>query len=194
MDDPRTEHLRRALTTARDAMRWKLEGLSEYDARRPLTPTGSNILGVVKHVASVELGYLGDVFGRPSGVPLPWLAPDAEPNADMWVPPEESRQSVLRLLDAAAATTEGTLAALDLDAPGEVPWWGPDRRRVTLHEIAVHMIAESHRHAGHVDVLRELVDGQAGYRPDNDNLAPGDAAWWADYVARVQAAADLCRD
>ena len=65
------------LQSARDALLWKLEGLSEYDARRPLTPTGTNLLGLVKHTASVELGYLGDTFGRPSNEPLPWLDADA---------------------------------------------------------------------------------------------------------------------
>ena len=61
------------------ALPWKLDGLSEYDIRRPLTPTGTNLLGLVKHVASVELGYFGDTFGRPSGEPLPWLAPERAP-------------------------------------------------------------------------------------------------------------------
>ena len=69
----------------------KLDGLDEYDVRRPMTPTGTNLLGLVKHVASVELGYFGEVFGRPSGRDLPWLTDDAEADADLWVPPEESR-------------------------------------------------------------------------------------------------------
>ena len=65
-------------------MLWKLDGLSEYDIRRPLTPTGTNLLGLVKHLASVELGYFGEVFGRPSDIPLPWFEENAEPNADLW--------------------------------------------------------------------------------------------------------------
>ncbi|NEE26132.1 DUF664 domain-containing protein, partial [Streptomyces sp. SID7982] len=52
--------LRLYLQNARDALLWKLDGLSEYDIRRPLTPTGTNLLGLVKHVAGIELGYLGD--------------------------------------------------------------------------------------------------------------------------------------
>ena len=54
--------------------------LGEYDRRRPLTPTGTNLLGLVKHVASVEAGYLGDVFGRPSPESLPWFDDGAEPS------------------------------------------------------------------------------------------------------------------
>ena len=67
---------------------WKLEGLSEYDSRRPMTPTGTNLLGLVKHVASVELGYFGETFGRPFDEPLPWSV-GAEANADMWATADE---------------------------------------------------------------------------------------------------------
>ena len=56
------------------ALLWKLDGLSEYDVRRPLVPTGTNLLGLVKHVASVASGYFGDTFGRPFAEALPWLA------------------------------------------------------------------------------------------------------------------------
>ena len=83
MPEPPKQTLHRYLQIVRDAMLWKLEGLSEYDVRRPLTPTGTNLLGLVKHLASVEVGYFGDTFGRPSDRKLPWMAPDAELNADM---------------------------------------------------------------------------------------------------------------
>ena len=81
--NPKTD-LHRYLRTGREALLWKLDGLSEYDIRRPLVPSGTNLLGLIKHVASVEAGYFGDTFGRPFGEPLPWLDDDAEPNADMW--------------------------------------------------------------------------------------------------------------
>jgi hypothetical protein len=80
--DPKAD-LRAYLQAARQALLWKLEGLSEYDIRRPMVPPGTNLLGLVKHVAGVELGYFGDTFGRPFDEPLTWLADDAEPNADM---------------------------------------------------------------------------------------------------------------
>lgn len=86
MDEKATLH--RYLRTRRDDLLAKLDGLGEYDVRRPLTPTGTNLLGLVKHVASVELGYFGDVFGRPSGRGLAWDADDAEPDADLWTTPE----------------------------------------------------------------------------------------------------------
>jgi len=87
--DPKAD-LHRYLQDAREALLWKLDGLSEYDVRRPLVPTGTNLLGLVKHVASVEFGYFGDCFGRPYEERLPWLEDDAEPNADMWAAPGET--------------------------------------------------------------------------------------------------------
>lgn len=186
--------LHRYLRSGREALLWKLDGLSEYDVRRPLVPTGTNLLGLIKHVASVELGYLGDAFGRPSGVPLPWFAPDAEANADMWATADESREQIIGLYRRSWEHTDTTIDELDLDAVGQVPWWPEDRRTVTLQQILVHMIAETHRHAGHADLVRELIDGAAGLLPDNDNLPPEDRTWWERYRSRLEAAARQASD
>jgi uncharacterized damage-inducible protein DinB len=182
--------LHRYLQTAREVLLWKLDGLRERDVRRPLTPTGTNLLGLVKHVASVEAGYLGEVFGRPFPEPLPWYAPDAEPNADMWATPEETRDDIIGLYRRVWAHSDSTIDALPLDASGRVPHWPPERQDVTLLQVLVHLIAETHRHAGHADIVRELIDGAAGLRPDVDNLVPGDAAWWDAYRRRLETAAD----
>src|SRR6266567_3645069 len=136
--DPKTD-LHRYLQDAREALLWKLDGLSEYNIRRPMVPTGTNLLGLIKHVASVELGYFGDCFGRPFGEPL--------------------------------------------------PWWPESRSAVTLHKILVHMIAETDRHAGQADIVRELIDGATGLRKGNDNMAPGDQSWWENYRSRLERAA-----
>ena len=89
--------LHRYLQSARGAMLWKLDGLSEYDIRRPVVPTGTNLLGLVKHLASVESGYFGEVFGRPFPETLPWVAGDAELNADMFATAEESSTEIVAL-------------------------------------------------------------------------------------------------
>jgi uncharacterized damage-inducible protein DinB len=183
------DDLRRYLQAARDALLWKLEGLSEYDARRPLVPTGTNLLGLVKHVASVEAGYLGETFGRPFDEPMPWLDDGAEPNADMWATAAESRGQILGLYRRVWAHSDATIDALALDAIGHVPWWPPDGNEVTLHRILVHMIAETHRHAGHADIVRELIDGAAGLQEGNDNMAPRDQAWWENYRSLLERAA-----
>ena len=186
--DPKAD-LHRYLRIAREALLWKLDGLSEYDVRRPLVPTGTNLLGLVKHVASVEAGYLGATFGRPFGEPLPWFDDDAEPNADMWATADEARDEIVGLYRRVWTHADATIDELALDGVGHVPWWPPERSEVTLHLILVHMIAETNRHAGHADIVRELIDGTAGLRVDNDNLAPGDAGWWLDYRDRVERAA-----
>jgi uncharacterized damage-inducible protein DinB len=167
----------------------KLDGLSEFDARRPMTPTGTNLLGLVKHVASVELGYFSDVFGRPSGRELPWFADDAELNADMWATAEESREEIVELHRFSAAHTDATIEALPLDAPGEVPWWPAERRQVTLQRILVHMLVETSRHAGHADILRELIDSTSGQYAGDQNIPGQTPEEWAAYRARLEEAA-----
>jgi Protein of unknown function (DUF664) len=117
-----------------EALLWKLDGLSEYDVRRPMTPTGTNMLGLVKHVASVELGYFGATFGRPSEEPLPWYADDAEPNADMWATAAETREQIISLYHRAWAHSDATIEMVGLDAIGHVPHWPDDRSEVTLHQ------------------------------------------------------------
>jgi uncharacterized damage-inducible protein DinB len=186
--DPKAE-LTRYLQAARDALLWKLEGVSEYDVRRPLVPTGTNLLGLVKHVASVEAGYFGETFGRPFGEPLPWLDDEAETNADMWATAEQSREDVVGLYRRVWVHSNATIDALPLDAVGHVPWWPPGRNEVTLHRILIHMIAETDRHAGHADIVRELVDGAAGLRADNDNMPDLDQASWNTYRDRLESVA-----
>ncbi|MFI6349733.1 DinB family protein [Streptomyces sp. NPDC050560] len=183
------DDLLRYLRAGRDALLWKLEGLGEYDIRRPLTPTGTNLLGLVKHCAGVEAGYFGHVFGRPFPEPLPWMEDGADDNADMWAAPEETRADITALYGRVAAHADATVVALPLDAEGEVPWWRPESRRVTLHRILVHVTAETHRHAGHADIVRELVDGAAGMTKGNDNLPSGGEDWWHGYRDRVEDAA-----
>jgi len=150
------------LQAGREAVLWKLEGLSDYDVRRPITPTGTNLLGLVKHLASVELGYFGETFGRPSGEPMPWLAQDAEPSDDMWATAAESRGQIIALYHRAWRHADTTIDLLPLEASGHVPWWPADRSEVTLHRIMAHVTAETHRHAGHADIVRELIDGSVG--------------------------------
>jgi hypothetical protein len=184
------ETLHRYLQMHRDALLWKLEGMDERQVRWPMTPTGTNLLGLVKHVGSMEFGYFGEVFGLPADEPLPWLEPGSEINADMWATADQSREWVVDFYRRAWAHADGTIEALDLDAPGSVPWWPPERADVTLHHILVHMIAETARHAGHADVVRELTDDQAGMRADATNMPDVDEQWWAAYVQRLRRVAE----
>ncbi|PRH76297.1 hypothetical protein C6N75_26350 [Streptomyces solincola] len=192
-DERAKAELLRYLQQARDALLWKLEGLGEYDVRRPLTPTGTNLLGLVKHASGVELGYFGDTFSRPyfaDREPPPWwYTKAAEPNDDMWATPAESRADVTGLYRAAWEHTGATVAALPLDATGRVPWWPAERAEVTLHHVLVRVIADTQRHAGHADIVRELLDGSVGESPSGSTVPPDDEATWAAHRARLERAA-----
>jgi hypothetical protein len=189
MTDAEKAELVRYLQQGREVLLWKLEGLGEYDIRRPLVPTGTNLLGIVKHVATVESGYFGEVFDRPFPLALPWSEEGAEPNGDMWAPATESRDFIVDLYRSVWAHSDATIAALDLNSAGLVPWWSDASKHVTLQRILVHMTAETHRHAGHADILRELIDGAVGHREDNSNIDGGDAEWYVAYRARLEEAA-----
>jgi len=182
--------LRTYLQGARETLVWKLDGLGEYDLRRPLTPTGTNLLGLVKHSASTQLRYFGAAFGRSQGIALPWRADNAEPNADFWAAPDESRADIVAFYRRTWEVADATIIELPLDAVGRVPWWGGDGT-ATLHHVLVHVTAETQRHAGHADIVRELIDGSAGLLKGHDNLPSGDPVWWGGYCDRVEAAARL---
>ena len=180
--------LQNYLQRGREDILWKLDGLSEYDVRRPMTRTGSNLLGLVKHLAYMELEYFGEVFGRPAEEALVWEDQPA-PNVDMWATGEESREHIVGLYRRAWAHADATILGRELESPGTVPWWPPERRQVTLHQVLVHATAETHRHAGHADIIRELIDGAVGLRATRPNLPDGDGAWWADYRDRLETVA-----
>lgn len=184
MSDDQKAVLVRYLDQLREAWLWKLEGVDDLDVRRPLTATGTNLLGLTKHVAACAAEYFGLVFDRPFAGELPLT--DDDPLIDLWCPAAESRADVLDLWDRAWTHAHATIEALPLDAAGCVPWWG-DRGAVTLHQILVHMNVELARHAGHLDVLREGVDGFVGLRPGVENMP--DETDWPAHVARVEQAA-----
>jgi hypothetical protein len=160
--------------------------------RRPLTPSGTNLLGLVKHLAGVEGGYFGICFGRPFPEHLPWDDEDAEDNADMWATPDEASEDLIALYRRVWAHADETIGAHHLDDHGHVPWWG-EHGHVSLHRLLVHVATETHRHAGHADIVRELVDGEIGHRAAVSNLPDHDADWWAGHHDRIEAAARTFR-
>jgi hypothetical protein len=186
-----SDDLRRYLQEARDSVVRSLDGLSEYDARRPLVPSGTNLLGVVKHLVGVELNYLGSCVGRPSPVTLPWEEDGSIwESADMWATAEQSREYLLGLYRTAWRHSDESLATLPLDAPGRVPWWPEGKQDTTFGHLVVRMLEDTAHHAGHCDLVRELIDGRGG----RDQADIGDDAWWTAYVAKIQAAADTFRE
>jgi Protein of unknown function (DUF664) len=179
------DELHRKLQASRAALLSKLDNLSEFDRRRPMTPTGTNLLGLVKHLAGLEYLYLGESFGHPAPESMSWIEDGSIwQGADMWARPEESSEYILGLYRRACAHADGVVAALDLAAPGSVAHWPEERRETNLGVILIRMVAETAQHAGHADVIRELIDGKGG--PDQDDI---DEPTWQDYLAQVQAAA-----
>ncbi|WP_224390986.1 DinB family protein [Pseudonocardia sp. ICBG1293] len=187
--DSRKSDLLRYLNEARDAVVWKLDGLDEYTVRRPATPTGTNLLGLVKHLTSCELLYFARTFDRPSA-DLAYLDTfDPWENEDMWAGADEQRDELVARYRRVGAHSDRIVTELPLDTRGRVPHWPRDRADITLHHVVVRMLGETHRHAGQADVIREGFDGAAGHREGSSSLPSEDRAWWERYVGRVESAA-----
>lgn len=166
--------LHRKLRASRAGLLSKLEGLDEYDMRRPMTPTATNLLGLVKHLAGLEYGYLGESFNRPAPETLPWVEDGSIwAGGDMWATRDESSEALIGLYERACAHADRTIEDLDLDAPGWVAHWPEDRRDTTLGVLLIRMVVETAQHAGHADIIRELIDGKAG----TDHDAVSEAEW-----------------
>ncbi|MGW0471294.1 DinB family protein [Streptomyces coeruleorubidus] len=185
IDEFAKDTLHGRLRRDRKALLWKLDGLSEYDARRPLTATGTNLLGLVKHVATVEARYFGEVFDRPSPEPLPrWQDHDS---SDLWATADETRDQIIESYRRTWEHSDATINELPLDAPGHVPWWPEPYLNTNLFAILVHVLGETNRHAGHADILREDVDGRTGMRPEHEMQIDEEAR--DAYCAKIEQAA-----
>lgn len=178
------EYLHSDLREIREVMLWKLDGLSEYDIRRPLTTTGTNLLGLVKHLTLSESRYFGEVFDRPFPEPMPRWDDLGKRGTDMWATERETRVQITSRYRRVWAHSDATIAALTIDSPGRVPWW--PRPDVMLFNVLIHMLTETSRHAGHADILREQLDGATG-APIGDLSRPErDATFWANRRAEIE--------
>jgi hypothetical protein len=184
IDDFAKQYLHDDLRWVRQSLVSKLDGLSEYDVRRPLTRTGTNLLGLIKHLTLSEARYFGEIFGRPFPSALPQFDDPGYANHDhLWVTERESRADITSGYERACRHADATIDALPIDAPGHVPWW--PRPEVKLFNVMVHVLTESNRHAGHADILREQLDGGTDAGPATNH---GDAFWDAHRSKIEQAA------
>ena len=185
IDEFAKDNLHGRLRRDRKALLWKLDGLSEYDVRRPLTATGTNLLGLVKHVAGVEARYFGEVFDRPSPELLPrWEDHDG---SDLWATEDETRDQIIESYRRTWEHSDATINELPLDAPGHVPWWPEPYPNTNLFAIMLHVLSESVRHTGHADILREGLDGRTGLRAEHEQRIDQEAR--AAYCAKIEQAA-----
>lgn len=154
-DDEKTT-LTKALASVRAHLLYKLEGIDEEAARRPMTPTLTNLLGIVKHVTGVEL-RICDTFARSRPAFPPEEDGELWFGGDMWARPDETIDDVAQLYRSACVAVDELVRDTDLDAVGEWMGW-----RTTLRALLVGQIWETAQHAGHADVVRELIDGSTG--------------------------------
>lgn len=181
------EHLHDRLRWARDALVWKLDGVSDYDVRRPMTATGTNLLGLVKHVAIWDSRYLGEVFDRPFPEDLPRWDDASVRGTDHWASINESRSDIIGLYERVCAHTDATIEALALNDLGYVPWWDEE---VPLFNVMLHCVSDTTRHAGHADIMRESIDGSVGLER---SASPGhgrDAGFWSERHQLIQHVAE----
>ncbi|WP_319461912.1 DinB family protein [Micromonospora sp. RTP1Z1] len=186
IDEFGKEYLHSDLREIRETMLWKLDGLTEYDIRRPLTLTGTNLLGLVKHLSLSESRYFGEVFDRPFPEPLPRWDDLGARDADMWATEHETREEITDRYRRVWKHSDATISALAIDSPGHVPWW--PRPDVKLFNILVHVLTETSRHAGHADILREQLDGSTGTAAKYAN-SQRDAALWEARRTKIERAA-----
>jgi Protein of unknown function (DUF664) len=156
------ESLRASLQRHRDAVLWKTEGLDDEQLRRRVVPSGTHLLGLVKHLATVEYGWFCLTFGR-EGKARPW--DPADPEFDMRVDPGETTAEIIEFYKQSWAAADAVIAEVGIEETG-VSWDGND---VSMRWVLIHMIEETARHAGHMDVVRELIDGKSGDHPWADD-------------------------
>ena len=146
------ESLKAALERLRDVVLWKVEGLTDEQLRRRMTPSGLTLLGIVKYLASLEYRWLCATFGRP-------IDPMSE-RVEVRSEPTETTAEILTFYGRARAAADEVIDDVILDARGR-SWTGED---VTLRWVLLHLVEEAARQVGHMDVMRELIDGQTGDR------------------------------
>jgi hypothetical protein len=174
------ELLRTHLRLIQQSLLWKLEGLSDADLRRPMTRTGTNLIGIVKHLTGVTYGCLCSAFGRERET-FPWeFDEELFYGLDMWAtldePPAEIIDAYRRACDAAAQTID----ELELDTTGK----HHSGVTVSLRWMILNVLQDTTRHAGHADVVRELIDGRVGMRA-GDPMVSEDDEHLRMYLARM---------
>jgi hypothetical protein len=155
---PERETLEGFLEYFRVVIERKLVGVSLEDASRPMVPSGTNLLGIVKHLGYVERGWFQMGFAGEPALPVPWT--DEDPDADFRIEPGETIESVVGWYRRQwERSVEISSAAESLD---QIERRTGPRGGHSLRWILIHMIEETARHAGHMDILREQIDGALG--------------------------------
>lgn len=150
--------LRAFLDFHRDALLRNIGGVSDEDLRRPMVQSGTSLLGLVKHLACVEVGWFAKTFaGRDVAYPF-GLTEEDDPDADLRVGPGEITDEIVAAYKDACETSRAIVESASLEDLAQ----SKDRGDISLRWIMLHMIEETARHNGHADILREQIDGVTG--------------------------------
>lgn len=144
------------LRRQRELVAWKVAGASETALRSVSTPSGLTAPGVVRHLTNVERSWVRDVFAGQDGLVFDWT--DDDPDGELHVPDGVRMEQLLAEYAAEAARCDVVVAAHDLDDVSA-------RRGFSLRWVLLHLLEETARHLGHLDLLRELADGSTGEEP-----------------------------
>jgi uncharacterized damage-inducible protein DinB len=152
------EVLTETLQNLRAVVAWKLSGIDDETAKRSVVDSATTLLGLVHHLAWVEAWWFQDVFaGADVDYPFDW---DADPDAEFRMGGNDTVESILDVYEQNVVRANEIIAAAELDATVEA-----NDREYSLRWILAHMIDETARHAGHMDIIREQLDGATGYLP-----------------------------
>ncbi|WP_186313492.1 DinB family protein [Paenarthrobacter nicotinovorans] len=189
-EDDRGAQLREYLNDAREAILWKCEGLSDAQARTPLTPTGTHVMGLLLHLAVTESQYFISCLGREiENAVIRHVIEAEDAQADFLPPPGMTLEDAVRIYRQTIVAVDAVLDEVELNSPAVVEWW-IKHRHTTVERLLVHMIAESHRHAGHLDIVREQLDGFVGLRPSAPNIPDLTPDQWEEQNLRLKELAD----
>jgi uncharacterized protein DUF664 len=136
----------------------KVDGLACDDAKRVMTPTGMSALGILKHLGWVERGWFRETF---AGEDVQSIDVDGDNSAEFAIGDDDSVESVIAFYRAEveeARRVAREAPSLDALSSRETMF----REQVSLRWVMVHMVEETARHAGHLDLMRERIDGQIG--------------------------------
>jgi hypothetical protein len=149
------ESLQASLNRHRDAVVWKLQGLDDTELRRATLPSGNTLLGMVKHLATWEYIWICRTFGHPTEqLPID----EGDDYADVRIDPGDSTAGILAFYSRSRAAADQVIGGVDLDEAGTTMFGDT----VSLRWAVIHILEDTARHAGHIDIMRELIDGMVG--------------------------------
>jgi hypothetical protein len=159
------ESLQASLSRRRDAVVWKLQGLGDTELRRAMLPSGNTLLGLVKHLATWEHIWICRTFGHPTEqLPID----EGDDYADVRIEPGDSTAGIVAFYRRSRAAADQVIGGVDLDEAGTAMFGDA----VSLRWAVIHILEDTARHAGHIDIMRELIDGMVG-----DHQRDGSTSW-----------------